>query len=389
VQTEAALVLGIDQLETFGASVNKYFANVRANARARWSRFLLYGGGDLELSRFIPSGFSSGGSDQPDQLGDLGNRRDGVVSGVFIEGTVEAVKRRLWFTAGVRADVYHSGLVTLLGVDPRFQFRAQLLPWLSIDGGVGLYQQPPSFPIALPGIDTYALQLGLQRAIQGAYSAQVDLPQASLVRITGYWEQFYNVNDAVLDFAVAICTSPPPESLTGFPARITRQVNGQSYGMELLARKKAGRFTGWVAYTLSRSERYYSCGLRPADYDQTHILNVVAQVRLPWNLMASARFLVQTGRPVTILQPPDGRTTERNNTRLDDYVQLDLRLDREWLFSRWALSLFVDVVNVTFSQTVIGIGYATDPATGITRYDMPQVEGFKWILPSIGVRGRF
>ena len=85
--------------------------------------------------------------------------------------------RRLWATAGVRADVYHASGVTLLGVDPRFQFRAKLLPQLTISGGIGLYQQPPSFPIALPGVDTFALQLGLQRAIQAAYSVEVELPQ--------------------------------------------------------------------------------------------------------------------------------------------------------------------------------------------------------------------
>jgi hypothetical protein len=391
LQTEAALVAGIDDLETFGASVTKYFVNARGNLRARWPRFTLYTGADLELSRFIPHNFSPGtGGDQPDQLGDLGTARDGVVAGAFAQGTLEIVRRRLWATAGVRADVYHAEAVTLLGVDPRLQLRAKLLPWLSIEAGIGLYQQPPSFPIALPGIDTFALQLGLQRAIQGAYSVEAELPQASLFRLTGYWEQFYNINDAVLDFAIAVCTSPPPESLTGFPARITRQVDGHSYGMELLARKKAGRFTGWVAYTLSRSERLYSCGLRPADYDQTHILNVVGQVRLPWNLMASARFLVQTGRPVTILQPPDGRTTVRNNARLGDYVQLDVRVDREWLFRRWALSVFVDLVNVTYSETALGITYPTNTVTMTTDYyAKPQVEGFHWILPSVGLRGRF
>jgi hypothetical protein len=81
VQTEAALVGGIDDLETFGASVSKYFVNARANVRARWSRLALYAGADLELSRFIPHNFSPGtGGDQPDQLGDLGTARDGVVS---------------------------------------------------------------------------------------------------------------------------------------------------------------------------------------------------------------------------------------------------------------------------------------------------------------------
>ena len=390
VATEAALVGGYDELMALGPSVTKLSLAWRANVRADWKRFRLYAGVDGELSRFRASSFSSDTAvDQPDALGELAGDRDGVEAGAFAEGTVEIVRRRLWATAGVRADVYHAGGVTLLGVDPRFQFRARLLPQLSINGGIGLYQQPPSFPIALPGVDTFALQLGLQRAIQAAYGVEVTLPEQTTFSVTGYWQQYYNVNDAVLDFSIAVCTSPPPESLTGLPARITRQVEGQSYGMEILARKKAGRFTGWIAYTLSRSERRYSCGLRPSDYDQTHILNVVAQVRLPWNLMAGARFLLQTGRPVTVLEPPDGRSTVRNNTRLPTYVQLDLRLDREWIFPRWALSAFLEVLNVTYSESVIGLDYPVDPDTGITRFDMPRLNGFTWILPTVGLRGRF
>jgi len=105
--------------------------------------------------------------------------------------------------------------------------------------------------------------------------------------------------------------------------------------------------------------------------------------------MVGARFLLQTGRPVTVLEPPDGRTTKRNNTRLPDYYQLDIRIDREWIFRKWALSVFLEIVNLTYSQSVIGLTYPTDPDTGITHYDMPQLNGFSWILPSIGVRGRF
>jgi hypothetical protein len=103
--------------------------------------------------------------------------------------------------------------------------------------------------------------------------------------------------------------------------------------------------------------------------------------------MAGLRLYVTTGRPVTILEPPDGRSTVRNNYRLPDYVQLDLRLDREWIFKKWALAAFIEALNVTYSQSVFGINY---PETdGVKNYLMPQYNGFNWILPSIGLRGRY
>jgi hypothetical protein len=390
LETELALVGGYDSFEYTGSSVVKLSLAARGSLWRRWSWLSLHAGFDAELSQFSASNFAPGtGMDQPDAVGDLGANRNGIEAGAFVAGTFTVVRNRLWATLGVRADVYNAQAVTLFGIDPRFDFRAKLLPWLQIAGGIGLYQQPPSFPIPLPGVDTFALQLGLQRAIQASYSVEASLPEKTMLRLTGFWEQFYNVDDAILDFSVAFCTAPPPESLTGAPARITRPINGHSYGLELLLRKTAGRFTGWIAYTLSRSERIYSCGLRLADYDQTHVLNVVAQVRLPWNLMAGARLLVQTGRPVTEITSLDGIPNTRNNVRLPTFVQLDLRLDREWIFRRWALSVFLEVVNATYSQSVLGLTYPVDATTGMTNYLAPELNGFNWILPTIGLRGRF
>jgi hypothetical protein len=122
------------------------------------------------------------------------------------------------------------------------------------------------------------------------------------------------------------------------------------------------------------------------------VLNAVVQVRLPWRLMVGVRLNLQTGRPYTLLQPDLATLSingSRNNERLPTYVQLDLRLDREWLFRRWTLAVFVEALNITYSESVYGITYPKDATTMITRYDQPEVEGFRWILPSIGARGRF
>jgi hypothetical protein len=388
-ELEAALVGGIDDMATFGGQgVRKLSLAWRFNARATWRLFRLFVGTDGELSRFTAESFGRRGTNAtPDELGELAGDRNGVVAGLFVQGTLVLLRNRLNLTAGVRVDAYHANQVTLLGIDPRFSVKAKLQPWLTLNGGIGLYQQPPSFPIPLPGIDTFALQLGLQRAWQGAVGIETRLPQNLTFTATGFYQKFYNVNDVSIDdFGPTVCAQAPPPSLTGLPAAITRQTNGQSYGMELLLRRNAGRFTGWIAYTLSRSERVYACGLRPADFDQSHLLNVVAQVRLPRGVMLGGRLYVSTGRPVTVIDP-DRTNTVRNNFRLPDYVQFDLRVDKEWLFKRWAFALFVEILNITFSQSVFGIHY--HEKDGVLQYDEPQINGFRWILPSIGIRGRF
>jgi hypothetical protein len=387
-EIEAALVAGEDEMESYGYGVRKWSLGWRLYLKTRWKRLRIFAGTDGELSRFTGESFGDATASQtPDELGELTGARDGQVAGAFVNLSGDIIEHRLTLTLGVRGDLYHAGSVTLLGYDPRGEVRATLLPWLRIIAGVGLYQQPPSFPVPLPGIDTFALQLGLQRAIQGSVTVEADLPQHFMLKATGYYHSFSHVNDVLLELASQICSSPPPDSLTGLPATLMRVLDGRSFGMELMLRRRAGRVTGWVAYTLSRSERQYSCGLRPSDFDQTHILNVVVQVRLPWQLMAGARLYVATGRPYTQVDLSAGLDQIRNNLRLPDYVQLDLRLDREWLFARWALDAFIEVLNVPYSQTALGVSYPK--VMGIMRYDMAQLDGFRWILPTAGLRGRF
>lgn len=390
MELETAAVGGIDQMTAFqGTGVNKLSLSLRAVAAWRWPALKLRLGIDTELSRFEGQDFDKDPMRaRPDDLGELAGSRDGVVGSGFVVASVGPLAA-VTATLSARLDVYRASNVTLFGADPRMQLRAQLTDWLTLHAGFGFYQQPPTFPVALPGIDTFALRLGLQRAMHGAVGEELKLPASLTFSATGFYQRYYNSNDVVFDFAPSRCTSPPPESLSGYIAQVMRQVDGMSYGVEVMLRRasQGNRVSGWIAYTLGRAERAFSCGLRPADYDQTHVVNAVLQVRLPWNLMAGARLYYSTGLPATQLIPPDGHSTLRNNMRLHDNVQLDLRLDREWVFRRFAIAAFIEVVNATYGQAVFGVTYPRKD--NIPRYDDPQPNGFPWILPSIGVRGRF
>jgi hypothetical protein len=388
VELETAIVGGVDEMASFGGvGVRKLSISTRANVGVRWKRFRLLGGVELELQRFSVEDFSPDlQAAMPDQFGELSDSRGGVVGGGFVEGAIDLIPRRLQVTLGSRLDFYHSGNVTLLGLDPRMQLRATLLPELVVTAGTGMYQQAPSFPVGLPGIDTFALQLGLQRAWQSMVGLEMKLPKGFDLSLKGYYQRFWNLNDVVLDFSVTLCTAPPPESLSGLAAEVTRQLDGASYGGELMLRRTVGRFTGWLAYTLSKSERIFSCGLRPADFDQRHVLNFVLQVRLPWKLIAGAHLYVATGRPYTT-DPGDGTVPLRNNSRLPTYVQLDLRLDREWLFRRWAFAAYLEVLNVTYSTMILGVFTPSD-TMGLPILGSQSLNSLHIILPTIGLRAR-
>ena len=110
---------------------------------------------------------------------------------------------------------------------------------------------------------------------------------------------------------------------------------GRAYGLELLFRKNVGRFTGWVAYTLSRTELQIN-GINnnqwyAARQDRTHDLSVVGIYKLSKKWTLSADFVYYTGNAVTF---PSGKYTvdnhivflytERNGYRTPAYNRLDL-----------------------------------------------------------------
>ena len=116
---------------------------------------------------------------------------------------------------------------------------------------------------------------------------------------------------------------------------------GRAYGLEFFVRKRTGRLTGWISYTLSRSEvqvvgdspeeTINNGNWYPSNWDKTHDISVVTTYALSdkWDL--SATFAFQTGRPITY---PDGRFVQdgivipvynnRNGARIPAYHRLDL-----------------------------------------------------------------
>jgi hypothetical protein len=110
---------------------------------------------------------------------------------------------------------------------------------------------------------------------------------------------------------------------------------GRAYGVEVLLKKKRGQFTGWVSYTLSRTERQFDeindGAWYAARQDRTHDVSIVGMYNITERITASATWVYFTGNAVTF---PSGKYlvdgqlvpyyTERNGYRMPDYHRLDL-----------------------------------------------------------------
>jgi hypothetical protein len=110
---------------------------------------------------------------------------------------------------------------------------------------------------------------------------------------------------------------------------------GRAYGLELYGKKTKGKLTGWLSYTLSKTERQFD-EINKGKYfnakqDRTHDLALVAMYTLSRRWTVSANYIYSTGNAVTY---PAGKYnvgglttyyyTDRNANRMPYTSRLDL-----------------------------------------------------------------
>ena len=182
---------------------------------------------------------------------------------------------------------------------------------------------------------------------------------------------------------------------------------GRAYGLEFLARKNAGNFTGWLAYTLSRSEQQ-TPGRRPGEiginngnwyasaYDKTHDISAYINYKFnkKWNF--NANFVFQTGQPTNYPVSQSlfqglriSNYGMRNQERLPSYNRLDIsatltpainkdrKVKGEWVFS---------VYNVYNRMNAASINFRQNEDTGVNEAVKTSIFG---ILPSVTYNFKF
>jgi hypothetical protein len=177
---------------------------------------------------------------------------------------------------------------------------------------------------------------------------------------------------------------------------------GRAYGLELMLEKKVGDFTGWISYTLSRTERQVDRGTLPsewinngewyaANYDKPHDFTFVGTYTINKNWDVSMNFAYQTGRPMT---PPESRgvfenikypvTISRNTERIPDYHRLDVSANyyfKKNANRRWQHSLNVGVYNVYARRNAYSVFFRQNTDTG--QPEAVRLSIFATAIPSI------
>ena len=175
---------------------------------------------------------------------------------------------------------------------------------------------------------------------------------------------------------------------------------GESYGFEWMARKKRGKTTGWISYTLSWTDRYYPDGSVnkgdrfPFRYDNRHKVNLLVTHKLSPKLELSAAWTFATGNRISVseyyyLSPimikDDGAQfspiaasvpwdspvyanrglSSRNNYKLSPYHRLDLSLNwyrpkRKGRQGIWGFGLYNAYASPNAFMTEFGVSIGPD-----------------------------
>jgi hypothetical protein len=283
---------------------------------------------------------------------------------------VAQVSDRLELTVGTRIDYFSD--IDAFSVDPRLNGK-YVLGSTTLRAGAGLYSQPPDYLETIPGLGNP--DLDPVRAVHFGAGVEQQLGEHGKVSLDGFYKRLSNLivnGDA--------------------PSELVNRGKGRIYGLELMGRlNPVGRFSGFLAYTLSRSERNDGNGAdyRLFDYDQTHILSASGNVKLGKNWLLGSTFRLASGNPDTPVvgslydadldqyQPLYGRI---NSARNGTFHRLDVRVEKKWLVGRGSLTAYLDVQNLYSRMNPEGATYSFDYSKRDTIPGLP-------IIPSLGLRG--
>lgn len=264
-----------------------------------------------------------------------------IVPGFRLEGALVDVTRRFPQVG----DQPTWGAASLdVSPEPRLSIAGRLTSWLSVRATGGLYSAAPR-PEDLSAVFGTPT-LGRTRSAQGVLGATVNFSRWISLEMVGFVRHLWGLAERADPTQLRVANA------------LVNSGTAMAYGGQITLRHAlANNFTGWLSYTLSRSEVSNAPGqsARLSDYDQTHLLTAVGSLQLPLGFSVGARFRLLSGLPRTPVvgryydaltgdyQPVFGAV---NSTRLPVITSADVRVDKRFRAGPMELVVFLDVLNV-------------------------------------------
>jgi TonB family protein len=324
---------------------------------------------------------------------------------LYVEGVWKPHKR-VTLIPGLRLDYYKSMGFARYSFDPRLKGSVTVHKDVDLKAGVGLFHQPPGIFDLLEVLGGNP-DVGYERGLHVSAGVQWRAPGGLEINSTGFYK-----------YLTRLVTRTYDAVIEDGELKAENQANagkGRIYGMELLIKKPLKGFCpkfmgvqrcfGWISYTLMRSERKLDSSLHTTplppgapsgeyqlfEWDQTHLLTMVLTLMFKHNWEVGLRFRYATGRPTsparggiydadsdTYMEVPGALNSER----IPEFHQLDLRIDKKWVFKSWMLRVYLDIQNIYYRKNPEFLQYNFN-------YTRRQYISGLPIIPSLGIKGEF
>jgi hypothetical protein len=234
---------------------------------------------------------------------------DTYESGIYIEDEVKILDRGI-INAGVRFSHHYHDKKSNFAFEPRVSGSYYITNTMSAKASYAKMNQYihllTSTGVGLP-TDLWVpatSKAPAQESWQVAAGLAKDLPSHSTTfSLEGYYKESNNVITYKEGASFLLLDDPSDANEIDWEDNVTSGV-GWSYGLEMLAHKKSGKFSGWVGYTLSWTQFQFDevNNGNPywAKYDRRHDISVVGVYELSKGITLSGTWVYGTGNAITL-----------------------------------------------------------------------------------------
>lgn len=246
----------------------------------------------------------------------------------FIKGNISSPDTAITYEKGDLLKFYH-------GLEPRVSFRWLISEKSSIKAGYSYNYQyvhltslsAVSLPtdVWFPTTDKVKPQRGWQGSVGYFRNFFNDKFETSV-------EVYYKGMKNLIEFKEGAL---PSDNVNDNTDNLLVFGTGRAYGIEFYIKKSVGKFTGWIGYTLAKTERTFpdlnGGKVFAAKYDRRHDLSIVGTYKLNERWTFSSAFIYATGNTLTLptswyIQDQNllYNYGDRNSTRMAPYHRLDI-----------------------------------------------------------------
>lgn len=327
--------------------------------------YQLSSGANINYARYYNASVSRNVTQSTVNFDQLSSDFNLLQYGLYLQAARKLFDDRLQISGGLRMDASNYSDNTnnpLEQFSPRLSLSYKFTDRLALNFNTGIYYQLPVYTALGFTQNDVLTNKNTLKYIQNTHlvgGMEYNGPNSLRFTVEGYYKKYKNypfslrnqISLANVGGDFGVVGSEPLDS-RGF---------GETYGLEVLAQKRTlNNFYGIAAYTFGYSRFSNASGiLLPSSWDSRHILTMTAGKYFSRNWNVGARFRMQSGLPETpydlqrsalvniwnVANGPVQNFSLLNTSRGNLSHQLDIRGEKKWIFNKWQLTAYVDLVN--------------------------------------------